>query len=321
MPSRRVRLATERSTRSPQRSSVGQRRDRTHVNPAAHDDAAGLDGGERQRDEVADRREDQCGVEGLGRRRGGVAGPRGSQRAREALRRRVARPGEREDAPALVARHLRHQVGRRAESVDADALGITRLSQRAVADQPGAEQRPGLDVGQAGRKRMDEACVGDRVLGVATVQLVAGEARQRAEILVAATAEAALAARPAEPRHADPIALAQRRRRRLPPAPPWRRSRARGRAGASATADRRRRRAGRCGRRRTPGRAAAPRPPRWWGPADRPPARRGPARRAASRACPCIAPDRLRRQSRRGNPGRVSRVRRGSAGSRARSAG
>jgi hypothetical protein len=36
------------------------------VNPAAHDDAAGLDGGERQRDEVADRREDQCGVEGSG---------------------------------------------------------------------------------------------------------------------------------------------------------------------------------------------------------------------------------------------------------------
>ena len=179
------------------------------MNPAAHDDAAGLDGGERQRDEVADRREDQCGVEGLGRRLGGVAGPRGSQRAREALRRRVARPGEREDAPALVARHLRHQVGRRAESVDADALGIARLSQRAVADQPGAQQRPGLDVGQTGRKRMDEACVGDRVLGVAAVQLVAGEARLRAEILVAATAEAAVAARPAEPRHADPVALAQ----------------------------------------------------------------------------------------------------------------
>ena len=55
---------------------------------------------------------------------------------------------------------------------------------------------------------MDEARVGDRVLGVAAVQLVAGEARLRAEILVAATAEAALAARPAEPRHADPVALA-----------------------------------------------------------------------------------------------------------------
>src|SRR5205823_6081720 len=51
-----------------------------------------------------------------------------------------------------------------------------------------------------------EALVGDRVLGVATVEVVAGEAGPVAEVLASAQAVAALAAGPAEPRDADPPA-------------------------------------------------------------------------------------------------------------------
>ena len=52
-------------------------------------------------------------------------------------------------------------------------------AQRAVADQPGAQQRRGLGVAVAVGQRKAVARVGDGVLGVAAVDLVAGEARVR----------------------------------------------------------------------------------------------------------------------------------------------
>jgi len=85
----------------------------------------------------------------------------------------------------------------------AELLCVAREAKRPVADQPGAEERRGLDVRVPLRDREAEARVGDRVLGVAAVEVVAGEARSVAEVLPAAQAVAALAARPAEPRDAD----------------------------------------------------------------------------------------------------------------------
>ena len=55
-------------------------------------------------------------------------------------------------------------------------------------------------------QREHVARVGDGVLGVAAVALIAGEARLRAEVLGAAPAEAAAPARPAEPGDADAVA-------------------------------------------------------------------------------------------------------------------
>ena len=52
----------------------------------------------------------------------GVAGPHRAELAGELLRRGVARPREGEDPPALVARHLGHDVRRGAEAVDAEPL-------------------------------------------------------------------------------------------------------------------------------------------------------------------------------------------------------
>ncbi len=92
-------------------------------------------------------------------------------RAGEALRRRIFWMGEGEDAPPLPARHLRHlrhDVGRRAEAVEAKARRFPTVW-RAVADQPGAEQRRELRVRRPLRQREDEA----RILGVAAVDRVA----------------------------------------------------------------------------------------------------------------------------------------------------
>ena len=144
------------------------------------------------------------------------AGPHRAQLARERLRRGVALAGEGEDAPALVRARPGEDVGGGAEAVEADPLGLAGQAQRPIADQPGAEQRRRLLVGIAGRQREAEALVGDRQLGVAAVDVVAGEAGAVAEVLAARAAVAALAAGPAQPGHADPVAAAAKRSRPRP---------------------------------------------------------------------------------------------------------
>ena len=118
----------------------------------------------------------------------------------------VALAGEGEDPPALVDGDLAEDVSGGAEAVEPDPLGVADQAQRPVADQPGAEQRRRLHVRVALGDREAEALVGDRQLGVAAVDVVAGEAGAVAEVLAAAAAVAALAAGPAEPGDADPVA-------------------------------------------------------------------------------------------------------------------
>ena len=143
-----------------------------------------------------------------------VAGPLGAELAREALRRVVAGAREREHAPALVAGDLADDVRGGAEAVEAEPLGVAGHPQRAVADQPGAQQRRGLEVRVAVGDREAEARVGDRVLGEAAVEVAAGEARAVAQVLAAGAAVAARAAGPAQPRHADALARPGARCRR-----------------------------------------------------------------------------------------------------------
>jgi hypothetical protein len=95
-------------------------------------------------------------------------------------------------------------VRRGTEAIDPDALGVPCQPQRAVTDQPRAEERCRLEVLESLGDREAEALVCHRALGVATVAVVAGEARAVAEVLAARAAVAALAVGPAEPGHAHP---------------------------------------------------------------------------------------------------------------------
>jgi hypothetical protein len=136
----------------------------------------------------------------------GPARPGGPQRAGELLPRGVAGLGKSEQLAALVARDLGNEVGRRPEAVQAQPPRVPRHHQRAVADQPGAQQRRRLGVAVARGQGEGVAVVGDGVLGVTAVDLVAGEAGVRTEVLAARAAVRASAARPAEPRHAHAVA-------------------------------------------------------------------------------------------------------------------
>ena len=101
---------------------------------------------------------------------------------------------------------LADDVRRGAEAVQPQALGVAGQTQRAVADQPGAEKRRGLQIGESVRDREAEAMVGHSELGEAAVDVVTREARVVAEVLAAAGAVAALTVRPAQPGNADAVA-------------------------------------------------------------------------------------------------------------------
>jgi hypothetical protein len=74
---------------------------------------------------------------------------------------------------------------------------------------PSAEEWRGLEVRIVLWNRKDEALVGDRPLGVAAVDVVAGEAGVLTEVLAAALAVAAGAVGPAEPGDSDAVALVE----------------------------------------------------------------------------------------------------------------
>ncbi len=119
----------------------------------------------------------------------------------------VAGAGEREHSPALERRHLADHVGGGPEPVQPESLGVAGERQRAVADQPAAQQRRRLLVGESLGQRQAVALVGDRQLREPAVDVASGEARVHAQVLPSAPAVAALAVGPAQPRHAHPAAV------------------------------------------------------------------------------------------------------------------
>ena len=166
-------------------------------------------------------------------------GPARAELARERLRGVVAGAGEGEDAraPASAATWAR-MCAAAPKPYRPSALRLAAHAQRAVADQPGAQQRRELLVGVARRAAEAVARVGDGVLGHAAVDVAAGEAGPRAEVLAAAAAVLAVAVGPAEPRHADEPPVAATGPRPCPAArSPRRRSGGRGRAAARAIVD------------------------------------------------------------------------------------
>src|SRR5579862_7916286 len=108
------------------------------MDAAAHHGAAFPSGRQRGRDQGAHRSENEGGVEGLRRALVGAAGPDGAETARESLRCLIARAGEGEDPPALMARDLGDDMRGRAEPIDADPLALPGEPQRAVTDEAGA---------------------------------------------------------------------------------------------------------------------------------------------------------------------------------------
>src|SRR5690606_23917313 len=134
------------------------------------------------------------------------AGPRGAELARELLRGGVSGPRERIQRSALMPRDLRNDVRRRTEAVDAEPLRVAGLRQRAVADQARAKQRRRGHGIVLRRNRHAEGFVRNGVLRIAARQLVAGEARVRAQILAPGATVTAVPARAAEPRDADSVA-------------------------------------------------------------------------------------------------------------------
>jgi hypothetical protein len=186
---------------------IRERRDVAHVDATAHHAAALAHCGERCRHELARGREEDRGVELDRRTFVGAAGPGSAELARERLRTDVARPGERVNALAAVARQLRDEVRGSAEAVEAElANAVARHRERAPPDQAGAKQRREPHrVGVEG-ERDAVGRLGDDVRREAAVAAVAGEHRPVAEVLGAVPAVRAGAARVPEPWHADALA-------------------------------------------------------------------------------------------------------------------
>src|SRR5690242_10971100 len=105
-----------------------------------------------------------------------------------------------------MTHHLRHDVRRCTETVDAHPLRLAGEQQRAIADQPRAEQRCRFDIVVLARKRKRETLVRDRVVGIAAIDVETRKASAIAQILLTRPAVSTRAAGPTEPRHADTVA-------------------------------------------------------------------------------------------------------------------
>jgi hypothetical protein len=107
-----------------------------------------------------------------------------------------------------VARDLEDHVARRSEAVEAEpaAAGDLAPAQRPVADDPGAQERGGVEVGEDLRDRIGEGLRDQRHLGVAPVGVVARVAGGFAQVLRPRLAEDTGSAGLAEPGDPDPVA-------------------------------------------------------------------------------------------------------------------
>src|SRR5262245_34701922 len=113
-----------------------------------------------------------------------------------------------------MARHLRHDMRRSAKAINAEPRWLpphrlARHLERAVADQPSTEQRRSLCIAIAFGNREDVTRVGNGVLGIAAVDLIAGKARVIAKVLSPRAAVETHSTREAKPRHADADIVAQ----------------------------------------------------------------------------------------------------------------
>jgi hypothetical protein len=182
---------------------IGKARDVAHVNSGADDGAAFLHGGERQRDERADRRVDDRRVERFGCLFVRASCPDRAQAAGKILRSAVAWARKRKNSSAALLRHLRDDMRRRAEAIEAKIDPFAGHHERTPADESGAEQRRKLLIASCLAERKRIARVSDRMRGEASVARIAGEQRRVAEIFPPGAAIRASTVGMAEPGNAD----------------------------------------------------------------------------------------------------------------------
>src|SRR3569832_2241409 len=101
-----------------------------------------------------------------------------------------------------IARDLRGDMGCGAEALKADSLCVSSHLERAIANQPGAQERCCFYIAETGRDRKTIALMRDGIFRIAAIDLIAGEPRPVAKIFASAAAESTFAARPAQPGHA-----------------------------------------------------------------------------------------------------------------------
>ena len=96
-----------------------------------------------------------------------------------------------------------------AEPVKAEPFWVAAFTQCAKADQSGAQQRSSGYVLESVGNGKTKTRIGHGKVGVTAINVVAGEACAIAKIFTTGPAELTFTTRPAQPRNADPIALAK----------------------------------------------------------------------------------------------------------------
>src|SRR5260370_24080585 len=106
---------------------------------------------------------------------------------------------------APVPRHLNGYVRRRAEAIEAQPSASLQLAmaETTESDDPSAQQRRCLLIGKLVRNRVDEILRRDYILGVASVDGIAGELRMLAQVLFTGATIFATAVGTIQPRNAD----------------------------------------------------------------------------------------------------------------------
>jgi hypothetical protein len=175
------------------------------VDACADHNTPGCDHAKCLRHQAAHRGEQNGGIKFVRRHLVRAAYPDSAKVTGKLLALGIARLRESENLPSLIAGHLGDDVGSCPESVQPQTLGVSGHHQGTIADQPGTQQWSGLGVAVSAGNTEDVTKVGDRVLGVAAVDLIAGEASPQAEILAPSEAVAAAAAGLPQPRDANPF--------------------------------------------------------------------------------------------------------------------
>ena len=183
--------------------------DRAHVDAAEHQPPPTIERPQRRRDDLAGRGEDDRRVELARRCVESAADPDGAELLGKCL---VTLSVTRAHVHIGAARagDLDRDVARGAEAVDpqprAGPVVEAAATQAAIADDPGAQQRRDLLVGEVLRQRIDEVRGGRHVFGEPAVACPPGELGSLAEVLAPPRAKAAHTAGAVQPRDTDAFA-------------------------------------------------------------------------------------------------------------------
>ena len=194
---------------APEELVVVELRHAVEVDGVDGDDAAFAQAGERADDHVSGGSEGDGAVERDGR--AVVLGADPFRSELFGLPAVLLAAGGDVDLAVPVAENFDGERGGGSEAEEADALAGLGAgdAEAAKADDSGAEERGDLGVVECGGERVDEVGAGGDVLGVASVDGVAGEGGVVAEVLFVAEAEGAVSVGSGDPGDSDASALGE----------------------------------------------------------------------------------------------------------------